>query len=294
MMTTELIKIQPIPIISNNNQAISKDISESSHLILSKGRIPNDANGNEVFNPLTVAQIKSPSKLQLTITILQPSLVNFFASFTNGIITVGLPVMAKSLSLQRSLYVWPSSVYGLTSGSMLLIAGSAADLVGPRNLELVGMFGMGIFTLACGLSTTGIQLVLFRALQGIAMAMHLPSSVAIVAAKVPEGRARNIGFGCLGLSQPLGFSVGLVISGIMIERIGWRTGFYICGSSSLLAAIVAVRMLPNVEAKQPRMTGLALLKSTFTHIDWVGGALASGGLALLSYFLAYVPLWQLL
>jgi MFS family permease len=294
MMITELIEIQPAPIISNHNQASSKDISESSHLILSKGRIHNVANGDEAFNPPTAPQIKSPSKLQLTITILQPCLVNFFASFTNGIITVGLPVMAKSLSLQRSLYVWPSSVYGLTSGSMLLIAGSAADLVGPRNLELVGMFGMGIFTLACGLSATGIQLVLFRALQGIAMAMHLPSSVAIVAAKVPEGRARNIGFGCLGLSQPLGFSVGLVISGIMIERIGWRTGFYICGSSSLLAAIVAVRILPNVEAKQPRMAGLALLKSAFTHIDWVGGALASGGLALLSYFLAYVPQWQLL
>lgn len=173
---------------------------------------------------------------------------------------------------------------------MLLISGSVADLVGPRRVELLGIFVLGIFVLACGLSSSGVQLVVFRALQGIAMAMHLPASVALVAAGVPEGRARNIGFACLGLSQPLGFSFGLVASGIMIERVGWRSAFYVSGGATLLAAVAAVWMLPKTKPGHASMTGTGLLKALYANVDWIGGALASGGLALFAYVLACVLL----
>jgi MFS family permease len=155
-------------------------------------------------------------------------MINFVSSFTNGIITVGLPTIASSISLPRTLYLWPSSVYGLTSGATLLLAGSIADFIGPRRVEVLGCILLSISILASGFANTGIQIVVFRAVQGIAMSMHLPASVALVAAAVPRGRSRNIAFGCLGLSQPLGFSAGLVISGIIIEKAGRR--FRRCGS----------------------------------------------------------------
>ncbi|KAF3051378.1 hypothetical protein E8E11_010694 [Didymella keratinophila] len=79
---------------------------------------------------------KKTSNLQTFLTIFTPSFVGFIASFTNGVITIGLPEIARSLSLDRSLYLWPSSVYGLTSGACLLIAGSIADLVGTQPVEL--------------------------------------------------------------------------------------------------------------------------------------------------------------
>lgn len=225
-------------------------------------------------------------KLQLTLTILQPSLINFFCSFSNGVITIGLPAIAKSIDLERSLYLWPSSVFGLTCGSVLLIAGSVADLVGVKNVEVVGCVLLGIFTLLCGFSQSGIQIVMFRALQGIAMAMHLPSSVAIVANAVPKGRARNIGFACLGLSQPLGFSVGLVASGIMVQKIGWRSGFYLSGAALLVLAAAAIPGLPGVKPDRSASPGMTIWRRLYTQVDWVGGLVASGGLAILAYILA--------
>jgi MFS family permease len=219
-------------------------------------------------------------------TILQPSLINFFGSFTTGIITVGLPVIAPSISLHRSLYLWPSSVYNLTSGAALLIAGSIADIIGARHVEVCGIFLIGIFVLACGFSQTGTQLVVFRALQGIALAMHIPASVSIIAGAVPAGRERNIGFGCLGLSQPLGFSFGMVTSGIMIERIGWRSGFYLSGAAILTAAVASWLTLPKVKADAGGLTIGNSLKRLWKEVDWVGGNIASSGLALLSYVLA--------
>jgi MFS family permease len=229
---------------------------------------------------------KRPSTLRVTLTILQPSFVNFLTSFTNGLITVGLPAIARDIHLARTLYLWPSSVYGLTSGSILLLAGAVADLIGAKKVELVGCVLVGIFTLACGFAQTGIQLVLFRAIQGIAVAMHLPSSVSIVASAVPSGRPRNIGYACLGASQVLGFSTGLVASGVMVDRIGWRPGFYISGGALLATAFAAFRGLPSVAPSVGEDDTRSISRKLYDEVDWVGGVMASAGLALLSYVLA--------
>ena len=227
--------------------------------------------------------------LRVVLAVFQLCMINFLASFTNSIITVGLPTIATSISLPRSLYLWPASVYGLTAGATLLIAGSIADLIGPRRVEVTGCILLSAFTLASGFARTGIQLVVFRALQGVAMSMHLPASVALVAAAVPQGKSRNICFGCLGMSQTLGFSAGLVLSGIMIEKAGWRSGFYLSGGAIFLATIIGIWFLPRAPPTAPRTEGevhSSTLGRIWAEIDWVGGVIASAGLALLAYVLA--------
>jgi MFS family permease len=225
------------------------------------------------------------SNLQIVFTIFMPSFVGFLASFTNGLITVGLPDIATSLALDRALYLWPSSVYGLTSGASLLIAGSVADIIGARPVELVGIVVMGVFALACGLASSGEQLVVFRALQGVGLAMHLPASVALISGAVPSGRARNFGFASLGFSQPLGFGIGLVASGVLVEKAGWRSGFYLSGGATLFAAIAAFWTIPKSES-QNHDGVVALWKKVGRDIDWVGGFISSAGLATLAYVLA--------
>jgi MFS family permease len=285
-LTTSVVELQPLPIVSFPNSTKSKDNFDYSK------RLPES---REAIDPLNIpddgsvipsSEGRPLSKLQLATTIFQLTLINFFGSFASGIITVGLPAIALSISLERSLYLWPSSVYSLTSGAALLIAGSVADIVGARHVEVCGISLLGIFILACGLSQTGTQLVVFRALQGIALAMHIPASVSIVAAAAPAGRARNIGFGCLGLSQPLGFSFGLVTSGIMIEKIGWRAGFYISGATILTVAATSWLTLPKLKAEVEGLSTRGLLKKLGRDIDWIGGTIASIGLALVSYVLA--------
>jgi len=269
-MTIEAIELQPLP------SAPKFASKHSNHDGLNPLNKPSDP----------IPEIQPLSKLQLTMTILQPSLVNFFGSFTSGIITVGLPIIASSISLQRSLDLWPTSVYSLTCGAALLIAGSVADIIGPRRVEICGMFVLGISILACGFAQTGIQLVVFRAFQGIALAMHIPASVSIIANAVPAGRARNVGFSCLGLSQPLGFSFGMVLSGIMIERIGWRSGFYLCGAGILTNAILSAIYLPKINGETESLSKQDLAKKLWSEVDWVGGIIAGSGLALLSYIFA--------
>lgn len=272
-----VVELQPLSSTRPKQSSLEQYAEASQHISTSN---------NEAPSPAVLASLPATrSNVQIVFTIFMPSFVGFLASFSNGLITVGLPDIARSLSLDRALYLWPSSVYGLTSGACLLIAGSIADIVGARPVELLGITLMGVFALACGLSSTGEQLVVFRALQGVALAMHLPSSVALISGAVPSGRARNFGFACLGFSQPLGFAVGLVISGILVERAGWRSGFYLSGGATLVAAVGAVWALPKLNA-QSQDSALELCKRIGREIDWIGGLLSSAGLAMLAYVLA--------
>ena len=64
---------------------------------------------------------------------------------------------------------------------------------------------------------------MFRTMQGVAVSLCLPTSVAIVSQSVPAGRKRNISFSVLGFVQPAGFSAGLVLGGVMVNTIGWSS-----------------------------------------------------------------------
>lgn len=72
----------------------------------------------------------------------------------------------------------------------------------------------------------------------------------------------------------------------MIERIGWRAGFYISGAAILVAAGGSWFTLPKIENEGERLRIVDYLKRMGKEIDWVGATIASAGLALLSYVLA--------
>lgn len=83
----------------------------------------------------------------------------------------------------------------------------------------------------------------------------------------------------------MGFAVGLVISGIMVEKAGWRSAFYLSGGALLATAVAAVFSLPKLKSG-PKLGLVALAKKVGREVDWIGGVISSGGLAILAYVLA--------
>jgi MFS family permease len=160
-------------------------------------------------------------------------------------------------------------------------------VIGNKRVNMLGCFLTSIFILACGLARTGIELIMFRAMQGIAVSLCLPTSVAIVANAAPSGRKRNIGFSCLGFVQPIGFSLGMVLEGVILDSVGWRFSYYLCGSLSLALFGVSLWALPRDAVIEG--STLAKLKQ---DIDWVGAIVVSTSIGVFSYILAWVlVLW---
>lgn len=222
-------------------------------------------------------------KSRAIIVITQLCGVSFFSSLCSGILIIALPAIQATLRIEESLLVWPTSSYYLAAGSCLLLAGSVADVVGPKRVNLVGSLLSAVFALASGLAQTGGEIIAFRALQGVTNAITTPSSIAIISNSVEEGQPRNMGLACMGFSQPLGFGAGLVLAGVLTDTAGWRPAFYLAAAASLVLFFVGIWALPrDVVGKSEQ----SIWKRLAVEIDWVGLTLATLGLATLSYVLA--------
>lgn len=173
-------------------------------------------------------------------------------------------------------------MYALTCGCTLLLSGSLVDLCGCRIMYLTGASLMIAFTLGCGLAKTGIQLIMFRAFSGIALSLCLPSATSMITKTFPVGRGRNTAFACFGAGQPLGFSFGLVLAGVLVQTIEWRACYYIVTGVTFIFFIAAVWLLP-LDDRKP-----LTLRNNGQSIDWIGAAMASSSLGLFSYVLAVV------
>lgn len=174
----------------------------------------------------------------------------FIAVMLAGVLVVSLPTMARDLGLSDDLVLWPASVGALACGCTLLLSGSVTDVVGGRRIYLTGTFLLTLTTIASGLSRTGIELILFRAAQGAALSLCFPSSVILITSNMPTGTYRNIAFAYLGAGQPVGFSIGLVLGGVLLESIGWRYSIYIGAIVNFSVFIISIFGIPAVAASE--------------------------------------------
>ncbi|EAT89768.2 hypothetical protein SNOG_03037 [Parastagonospora nodorum SN15] len=178
-------------------------------------------------NAVDVEHLQAPGKRTTAIVLVTVVCVTMISAMLSGVTTVVLPTMARDLQLA------PSCVL------------------------------QSVFTLASGLSRTGTQLIVFRALGGIAISFCLPSAVSTITATFPEGKSRNIAFASMGGGQPIGFSLGLVLGGIFADTIGWRWGFHLCAIVNTIIFVIALFGLPKVADKQTQV-----FHRLRTEIDW--------------------------
>lgn len=157
-----------------------------------------------------------------------------------------------------------------------------ADIVGAKPTWVAGSFLFIIFTVALGVATTGIQVIMFRTCLGVAMSMCLPTTVSLITNTFPKGTWRNTSFAMNGMAQPLGYALGLVLGGVFTDTIGWRWAYYIMAIVNFFISIVSIWSLPNIRHMSSRPWTRRLMED----VDWVGMTGLSISLGLIMYILA--------
>lgn len=259
------------------------DVTHSVELSPWTGVLAIDEQEGTVPSTSPIHSTDPVSTVQAASVIITLAGVTFIACIGTGILTTALPRIAVDIGLAESLLLWPASVYALASGCTLLAFGSLADVVGPKRMWVVGSGASCVFIMACGLSRTSVQLIVFRALLGLAVAMCLPSSMSLISSSFPAGGKRNVAFAASGMGQPIGYAVGLILGGVLTDTIGGRYGFYMTAFIQLGLSVLSYFALPVDQQSGP----LASLLCRIGHdIDWLGVALLSACFGILSYVLA--------
>ena len=190
------------------------------------------------------------------------------------VVNVALPRIGRDLPrlwfgvLEGQSYVYNG--YLLTLCALLIVAGALNDFYGRRRMFLWGLGGFGVTSVLCGLAPNMELLVLFRVLQGIAGAILIPGSLALLTANF-EGEAQGRAFGLWASASGATTILGPFVGGLLVDTISWRAAFLINVPLIVIALWATYTHVP--ESRDEEATG---------NLDWLGSAivaLAVGGLA---------------
>ena len=160
------------------------------------------------------------------------------------IVIVALPDMAADLNTSFADLQWVLDGYALTLAALLLGAGTLADRIGRRRLYLIGLALFALSSLACGLATTSGVLITARAVQGVSAAAMFATTMALLNS-VYQGRERGIAYGIWGAVNGAAAAAGPILGGLLTEHLGWRTIFLVNLPISVVAVVLARRVLPE-------------------------------------------------
>ena len=189
-----------------------------------------------------------------------------------AIVNVALPPIQADLGFSQHSLQWVVSAYALTFGSLLLLGGRAADLLGRRRVFVAGVAVFALASLLGGLAPSAALLVAARALQGIGAAAMTPAALSILMTTFREGAERNKALGAWGAVGASGGTIGLLVGGVLTETVGWEWIFFL----NVPVGAVVIALSPLL-LDETRALGVA------RRFDLAGAATVTAALSLLVY-----------
>lgn len=195
-------------------------------------------------------------------------LASFVAFLDGSVVGVALPAISEQLGGGLLTQQWVNDAYLITLGTLILAAGSLSDIFGRKKIITIGLYGFLIASILCAIAPTGVFLILARGLQGVAGALLVPCSLALIISAF-SGKAQGKAIGTWTAWTSVAFVAGPLIGGLMVDFVSWRLVFAI----NVIPIVAALWLL--------RSTEIANVTSQRSRIDFTGiwlGIVALGGI----------------
>lgn len=161
-----------------------------------------------------------------------------------SMVGVALPSIRSALHMSTSSLQWIVSGYTLGYGGLLLLGGRAADLLGRRRVFIVAVAVFAVVSLLGGIVSSPGLLIAARIIKGMAAAFTAPASMSLLTTTFPEGPLRNRAFSVYSVFGASGFSLGLVLSGLLTQ-ISWRWTLLVSAPTAALVLLGALTLIPR-------------------------------------------------
>jgi EmrB/QacA subfamily drug resistance transporter len=216
---------------------------------------------------------RQPGRLTLVACILGSGI----AFLDQTVVNVALPAIREDLDTGLSGQQWVVEAYLLTLGSLLLVGGSLGDVLGRRKVFAAGLAAFGVTSLLCAVAPSDEWLIVARGAQGVAGALLVPTSLAVITASFPESE-RGAAIGAWTAWTGISFIVGPLGGGALIDYVSWRWIF------AINVPLVMLNLW-FLKVAVPESGGGGRLRD----IDWQGAGLCALGLGLPIYALIERP-----
>ena len=143
------------------------------------------------------------------------------------VMNIALPSAQRALHFTTADRQWVVTAYTLAFGSLLLLGGRLADLLGRKVTFLIGLLGFAGVSAIGGASVNFAMLITARACQGAFGALLVPSALSLLTTTFTEPKERGKAFGIYGAIAAAGGAIGLLLGGALTEYLSWRWTLYV-------------------------------------------------------------------
>src|SRR5260370_358309 len=143
------------------------------------------------------------------------------------VMNIALPSAQRALDFTTVDRQWVVTAYTLAFGSLLLLGGRLADLLGRKVTFLAGLAGFAGVSAIGGASVNFTMLITARACQGAFAALLVPSALSLLTTTFTGPKDRGRAFGIYGAIAGAGGAVGLLLGGARPEYLSWRWPLYV-------------------------------------------------------------------
>lgn len=236
------------------------------------------------------------SRRRIVFVLISVMLGMLLSALDQTVVGTAMPrVIADLNGLQH--YAWVATGYLLVSAASMPIWGKLSDAFGRRRFFMVGMVLFVVGSALCGQSRSMVELIGFRALQGLGAGAMMPITQAIIGDIFPPAqRARWTGV----LMSVFGFAtiVGPLLGGWITDTIGWRWTFYVNLPVGVIALGFALFALPaHVQLRKHsvdyRGTALLVLAAVplLLGFSWAGSQYPWSSPPIIGLFVFAVAMW---
>ncbi|MDT1062248.1 MFS transporter [Paracoccus sp. CPCC 101403] len=223
------------------------------------------------------------------------ALPTLLVSMDMTILHLATPSLSAALRPSGQELLWMADIYGFLMAGALIPMGALGNRIGKRRLLLGGSVLFGLASVLAGFSGNAAMLIGARAILGVAGAMLLPSTLAIIRGLFLVPRQRSIAIGIWTTCFTLGGVIGPLVGGLLLQHFWWGSVFLVGVPVMAILLVLGPVFLPDIRgSKDHPVDGASVLLSMLAvlaiaygvkHLAEVGAtatalaALLTGGLA---------------
>jgi MFS transporter, DHA2 family, methylenomycin A resistance protein len=218
-----------------------------------------------------------PSKTATLLTLAAMSLGYGVVQLDLTIVNTALNAIGTSLGGGVSELQWVVSAYTIAFAAFILTAGALGDRIGAKR---VFMAGFALFTLAsaaCAMAPNAAFLILARCVQGLAAAILVPNSLALLSHAYADDKSRGRAVGIWAAGASLALTAGPFVGGALITLVGWRSIFLVNLPIGLAGLWLTWRFAGETTRSPDREIDLPGQLTAIAALGSLAGAIIEGG-----------------